>query len=187
VNTRKLHVRPNKLSKLFLLALLGAALALSAGAGLALTIDCPGSTCQGTNDNDTLRGTAVRDVITGYGGADTISGRGDNDNLQGDDQSDPALDGADRLSGGAGTDLLVGHGGADVLIGGRDGDTINAQEFQTLGHPPGKDTVRAGRGNDTIYATDGVKDAIDCGPGVDYVLFDRDLDTVTDCETKDPA
>jgi Ca2+-binding RTX toxin-like protein len=184
VHARILHLRP---TRLILLAVLAAALALGGAAVLAKTIDCPGSSCQGTNDNDTLRGTAVRDVVTGYGGADTISGRDGNDSLKGDDQSDSSLDGDDRISGGDGADLLLGHGGADVLIGGRDDDTINAQEFQNLGHPPGKDTVRGGRGNDMIYAADDVKDVIDCGPGVDYVLFDQNLDTVTGCETKDPA
>jgi hypothetical protein len=28
---------------------------------------------------------------------------------------------------------------------------------------------------------------IDCGPGRDYVLYDQDLDTMTNCEDKNPA
>ena len=148
-------------------------------------ITCPGFTCQGTNSNDTLRGTEVYDEIYGFGGDDTIYGFAGNDALRGDEQTDPGLDGADRIYGGRGNDLLSSHGGADLLVGGRGNDTINAQDYP--GHPPGTDTIKSGRGDDTIYAADHVKDAIDCGLGRDYVLFDRDFDTVTNCEDKNPV
>ena len=150
------------------IGLLLALLALGAVAPAVLAaITCPGFTCNGTNGNDTVKGTAVYDEIYGFGGDDTIYGFVGNDALRGDEQTDSGLDGADLLNAGRGN------------------DTINAQDY--AGHPPGTDTIKAGKGNDTIYAADKVKDVIDCGPGRDYVLYDRDLDTVTNCEDKDPA
>jgi hypothetical protein len=161
-------------------------LALGAAVPTVLAaISCPGFTCQGTNGNDTLKGTEVYDEIYGFGGDDTISGSAGNDALRGDEQTDAGQDGDDRIYGGGGNDLLSSHGGADLLVAGGGNDTINAQDYP--GHPPGKDTIKAGKGEDTIYSADHVKDVIDCGPGRDYALFDRDFDTVTNCEDKDPA
>ena len=59
-----------------------------------------------------------------------------------------------------------------------------ALEFADQGRPPGQDTVEGGRGADRIEAADGHKDTIDCGRGVDKVVFDKGLDTVTNCEDK---
>jgi Ca2+-binding RTX toxin-like protein len=162
-----------------------AALLLVLGAAVPAVlaaINCPGGSCLGTDDDETLKGTAGFDLIVGYGGADTISGGGGNDTLKGDEQFDSALDGADLISGGGGSDTLFGYGGADLLIGGRGNDSIEAKEI--AGHPPGEDTVKGGRGSDTIYANDDVKDTIDCGPGHDLVQFDQGLDKLTNCEDK---
>jgi Ca2+-binding RTX toxin-like protein len=145
-------------------------------------ITCPGDSCYGTDENDTLQGTAGFDYAFGYGGADTINGGGGNDILIGDEQANQALDGADRIFGGAGNDSVVGYGGADLLVGERGGDVINAREIAN--HPPGVDTVKGGRGNDTIYASDDIKDKIDCGAGRDFVQFDQGLDTLINCEDK---
>jgi len=161
-------------------------LAFGAAAPAVLAaISCPGFVCQGTSGDDTLKGTEVVDEIYGFGGDDTIYGGAGNDLLRGDEQTDSGQDGDDRIYGGGGNDLLSSHGGADLLVAGGGNDTINAQDY--AGHPPGKDTIKAGKGEDTIYAADHVKDVIDCGPGQDYALFDRDFDTVTNCEVKDAA
>ena len=81
-----------RLNRLFLLAVLGAALALGAGTALAAIT--------GTDGNDTLRGTAGSDVIDGRAGGETITGFCGNDLLLGeffDGSQDPALDGPYRV------------------------------------------------------------------------------------------
>ena len=44
--------------------------------------------------------------------------------------------------------------------------------------------VEGGAGNDTVYAVEGQRDVIDCGPGRDSVEFDVGLDSVKRCEIK---
>lgn len=44
-----------------------------------------------------------------------------------------------------------------------------------------------GDGADTIFATDGRKDFIDCGRGNDTVAFDQGKDVLRDCENRFPA
>jgi Ca2+-binding RTX toxin-like protein len=62
--------------------------------------------------------------------------------------------------------VIAGRGGNDRLYGGK-----------------GRDRLDGGAGNDRIYARDGARDAIRCGPGRDQVSADR-LDSVArDCET----
>ncbi|MBX5443331.1 MAG: hypothetical protein IRZ32_17620 [Solirubrobacteraceae bacterium] len=73
--------------------------------------------------------------------------------------------GRSRLVGSPGDDRLVGADGDDVIVGGR-----------------GTDAILGGGGNDRIEARDGVRDLIDCGPGLrDVAIVDR-LDVVDDCE-----
>jgi Ca2+-binding RTX toxin-like protein len=45
----------------------------------------------------------------------------------------------------------------------------------------GSDTVRAGAGNDTVVTTDGARDFVDCGGGIDTVTADR-VDVARNCE-----
>jgi hypothetical protein len=61
------------------------------------------------------------------------------------------------LDGGAQEDLLQGGAGADTLTGG-----------------PGVDLLRGRAGDDHIFARDGEKDSISCGPGFDTVEADAD-------------
>jgi hypothetical protein len=71
------------------------------------------------------------------------------------------------------------------LVGGAGTDTIDALQFSSAN--PGQDTVRAGRGNDTIQAQAGFNDVINCGAGTDTVEYDRGLGKVAaDCEHKHP-
>jgi Ca2+-binding RTX toxin-like protein len=97
------------------------------------------------------------DLIYGKGGADRISGRGGNDCLWGGT-------GNDRIRAGAGADRVHGSSGNDVLIGNS-----------------GRDSIWGGFGADLIYARDGERDTIDCGPGRDRVVVDRG-DRVRRCE-----
>jgi len=45
----------------------------------------------------------------------------------------------------------------------------------------GHDLVFGGQGNDTIYARDGQRDTINCGPGHDVVYADK-FDVAKECE-----
>jgi hypothetical protein len=46
---------------------------------------------------------------------------------------------------------------------------------------PGRSHVYGGPGSDTIYAANGEKDTIDCGPGQDRAVIDP-FDVVHNCE-----
>ncbi len=116
----------------------------------------------GLGGNDCLSGTLGPDILSGGAGADLIYGRRGND----------------RIDGGAGADFLVGDRGDDRIIAGAGNDTI--------GGDPGRDFVKGGAGDDTISEGDGERDVIDCGPGVDRVIFDDGLDVLTGCETTRP-
>jgi Ca2+-binding RTX toxin-like protein len=72
-------------------------------------------------------------------------------------------DGA-TLHGGNGHDKLVGGPGTDNLTGGR-----------------GADVIGGGKGRDLVRAIDGVRDRVDCGPGVDRAKVDG-IDRVKNCE-----
>lgn len=83
------------------------AFAVSAQTGRLVYL--PGSSQQGSADNDTLTGTGNRDTLVGAGGNDTLMG------LQGDD----------LLQGGAGDDVLrPGDHGNDTVDGGTGLDTL---------------------------------------------------------------
>ncbi len=62
-----------------------------------------------------------------------------------------------NLDGGTQEDLLQGGGGADTLTGG-----------------PSVDLLRGRAGDDHIFARDGEKDSISCGPGFDTVEADAE-------------
>ncbi len=104
-----------------------------------------------------LTGTACADTLIGRAGADRLRGLAGNDRLLGGS-------GRDRLEGGRGNDTLLGGAGADRLSGGA-----------------GRDRFEGGPGNDTIEAADGISETIRCGPGRDTVRADRG-DRLTGCE-----
>jgi Ca2+-binding RTX toxin-like protein len=117
-------------------------------ATLALSISlCPGP-IEGTAGDDRLHGTRHDDVIYGY--------RGD-----------------DRIRAGRGSDVLDGGRGDDVLrayVGGQ-GRPID----------PGNDVFRGGPGRDRLYVSHG--DRVRAGPGNDHVwayYLDEDTDFI-DC------
>src|SRR5918997_1894356 len=94
-------------------ALMGAALVLTAGVAWAATVDCRvGVFCEGTDEPDELIGT---DELIGYRGPDTLSGFGGSDYLRGgrgDDRIDARERGANQ--------------GRDTVRGSRNQDSTDA-------------------------------------------------------------
>jgi hypothetical protein len=166
-----------------LFATMGMALVLSTGVAVALTVDCTaGRGCVGTDDPDTLNGSIGNDDMDARQAGDELFGNDGHDWMQGDTYAptDTSTDGDDRVFGGAGFDGMVGYGGDDLLLGGASGDFIDAIENSDN---PGEDTVKGGRGNDFVDAIDKTKDTINCGNGTkDRVFYDKNLDTVENCE-----
>ena len=122
---------------------------------------------RGLRKADVLSGGRLGDRILGRQGSDRLDGRGGDDCLVGGTGNDRLRGGAgdDSLSGGAGRDLLGGGAGADWLNGGRH-----------------RDVLAGGAGNDRIRANDGVREAVDCGPGRRDVAWVDRLDRVRRCE-----
>ena len=83
--------------------------------------------------------------------------------------------GNDRLVGTAKADTISGRGGKDVILAGAGPDSVVAGA--------GRDSVDAGAGNDLVAIEyDGARDTVRCGRGLDTVTADL-VDTVaTDCE-----
>ena len=82
--------------------------------------------------------------------------------------------GNDTIHGSAGNDTIMGGGGDDYLYGDDGNDVIDGG--------PGADHIYGGKGSDTIFAADGQRDWIDCGPGVDKATVDA-IDVVKNCES----
>jgi len=174
------------------------------GVASAATIHCPndpsqgspatGLYCFGTSLADTMFGSDLRDFMFGKGGQDTMHGYGTSDNLQGDK-------GSDHIYGDAGNDFSL-WGGAldeatmtypdtsdDYVHGGSGGDSIYGGYAQG-----GVDRIYGEGANDSIGASQRAdafspvtKEIIDCGSGAsDEVWFDKNKDTITNCETKHP-
>jgi Ca2+-binding RTX toxin-like protein len=130
------------------------------GAAFAITRDCDGGLCTGTNRADTLRGSEGVDKLLGEPGNDRLYGRGGDDMIKGGG-------GSDKIYGELGNDRVKGSQGADFVSGGE-----------------GDDLVRAGL-HDRV--NDGVRDVLDCGPGTDTVYFVNGQDKVMDnCEIRNP-
>ena len=137
-----------------------AAMLTAAGVAPGLDRNCDGGVCYGTSGADVLYGSSVKDTIYGLGGDDKVVGRGGDDGLKGGPKRD-------RVNGGEGDDRVRGTLGTEVVYGG-----------------PGDDLVRGG---DPERPNDGVKDVLDCGPGVDTVYFTPGQDVVRDnCEIENP-
>jgi hypothetical protein len=125
-----------------------------------------GRCLDGSDGPDLLVGTLGGDVIIGGSGADTIRA-GDGQNVI------EAQWGDDDIRAGSGPDLVDAGDGNDTIRTGAGSDRIVPVR--------GNDAVDAGRGADYIYANDGERDVIDCGPGDDRVRADK-LDLLRHCE-----
>lgn len=120
-------------------------------------------------------GTDGADRIVGLKGGDLIiAGSGSDEIRAGDGQNVvQAQWGDDDIRSGSGPDLIAAGPGNDVVRSGAGSDHVD------LG--PGRDTVFAGRGADYVFANDGERDVIDCGPGRDRAVVDA-FDKVVNCE-----
>jgi hypothetical protein len=105
-------------------------------------------------------------VVRAGGGDDTITGS----------------DYADALDGGAGNDHVSGGFGNDTITGGPGADDIGGDRTAGCYYGPIFGGCTIGSGNDTVYAQDGERDAVDCGPGADIAWVDA-VDVTTGCET----
>ena len=133
--------------------------ALTAAVALAAAFNRGVGTCCGSSGDDVMAGAGVRDVISALNGNDRVDAGGCDD-LVG------AGSGLDTVTGGSGNDELRDHYDVDDLDGG-----------------PGQDRLRGGFANDTINASGGGADTIDCGKGkADSATVDF-LDTTVLCES----
>ncbi|MFL5926759.1 MAG: calcium-binding protein [Gaiellaceae bacterium] len=130
-----------------------------------------GRCLDGTDGADRLVGLKGGDVIIAGSGADTIRA-GDGTNII------QAQWGDDDVRSGSGPDWIWAGDGNDTIRSGAGSDRVDPG--------PGRDTVAAGSGVDYVYANDGQRDVIDCGPGDDRARVDR-IDVVRSCEHVYPA
>src|SRR3954454_2149742 len=152
-----LHGRKFPMSRIRLLALLAACVAVLAFAGSAMAAGNGGSSgddnLKGSNRADTMQMRGGDDVANGGAGDDRMFGGAGDDRLNGGA-------GDDRMNGGAGDDVLTDDRGTDRFSGGAGDDRINAQD-------------RRGRR--------AARDIVDCGGGDDTAIVD-DNDLVRNCE-----
>jgi Ca2+-binding RTX toxin-like protein len=112
-----------------LLAVVGAIIALTAGAALAVTKNAGrgNDTVVGTDGPDKLYGGSGEDKVYGYGGGDHVSGGSGND---------PALvggPGRDSISGGPGNDTVYATDGYQDYIDCGDGyDRVQRDYFDSV-------------------------------------------------------
>lgn len=141
-----------------ILATTGAMLLLTCGIALAAsTIVCQiDGACNGTPHNDTMKGTSGGDNMHGLVGKDGMKGNR----------------GPDRMYGGLGQDRVYGDYGEDKLFGDNDNDTLDGGYMaDRITGGLGNDTIDGGPGNDVVFADDGRRDSISCGPGTKDVAF----------------
>jgi Ca2+-binding RTX toxin-like protein len=129
----------------------------------------------GTAGPDVLHADWSR-VVLGLGGDDTLYA----------DDTGYFFEG-NTLYGGPGDDALIGGSGQDILDGGPGDDTlVGGANNDTLTGGRGHDHVDGGGGGDTIYARDGERDWITCGPNAynrrDTVYADQFDVVAKDCE-----
>ena len=143
-----------------LIVLVASLTVIVGGVAFAITRDCPGGTCKGTDRADTLNGS---------NGFDKILGEPGNDKLYGND-------GDDMIKGGQGSDDIYGDVGNDRVKGAQGSDRVFGGE--------GDDLVRGGTHG---KVNDGVRDVLDCGLGNDTVLYVPGQDKVmNNCENRNP-
>ena len=186
-----------KRTVMLLVGAMAAALVMASGVAWAATVQCQvgALVCEGTPNADTITGTSGKDFIRGVAGADLAKGMGDADVVTGGR-------GEDTVKGGAGPDEFIFGGESGPTIGGS-GPWTDASDDYAYGGD-GADNVYGGYGLggvDHVFGEDGndfihtnqrgylamldvilTKEIVDCGPGLDTVVFDKDIDVVKNCE-----
>jgi Ca2+-binding RTX toxin-like protein len=147
----------------------------------------------GGRHEDTIRGGEGEDFVSyDLAGEDKIYGDGGQDFLVDDSQrcapSGDCVGDRNLLVGGEGGDYLQGH---SRLYGGPGNDEIYGVYFyggsRVMSGGTGTDVISSqGRVADTIYAQDGERDEISCGPKTDKVYYDAGIDSVDsgNCERR---
>jgi Ca2+-binding RTX toxin-like protein len=146
-----LHGRKFPMSRIRLLALLAACVAVLAFAGSAMAAGGGGS-----SGDDNLKGSGRADTMQMRGGDDVANGGAGDDRMfggVGDDRLNGGV-GDDRLNGGRGDDVLTDDRGTDRFSGGTGDDRINAQDRRGRGRHDARDIVDCGTCDDTVIADD---------------------------------
>jgi Ca2+-binding RTX toxin-like protein len=164
----------------------------------------------GNNKSNVIYGRNGGDTMYGRGNADGLRGGPRSDKLYGDRGVDRLFGngGSDKLYGGIGNDEMwsAGYGNGrdlsdDYIRGGAGNDVLFAthdrysNNYAVLTNylQRGVDRVYGDDGWDDIWVVgnaavgDSAKEIVDCGPGIDKVIFDEGVDIVNDtCEEKEP-
>jgi Ca2+-binding RTX toxin-like protein len=173
---------------LLLMATLTLAVFVVGGIAWARTFTCTSANCIGTSEVDMITGADREQFFDALGGNDTVKGMGlrdelhgrtGDDTLIGDGQEDATRDERDDISGEGGQDFLEGEGGDNRYFGHPGADTIDAAYSGT--DAADGEIIRGGPGNDTIYAEDGLRDIVACGPGSEdrVVNHDEQVDPIS--------
>jgi hypothetical protein len=143
--------------------------------GVALQALDQGAVMLGTARRDLLRGGPGNDNIIGYEKPDCVFGQGDSDMVDGRRGDDWVRgdDGIDVVQGGLADDLVQGGKAGDGVEGGGGADSLHGG--------PGPDIIAGNQGRDLIVDTKGHNE-IDCGPGVDKVVTNRQSKVWANCE-----
>jgi Ca2+-binding RTX toxin-like protein len=150
-----------------------------------------GGRAKGTDRNDTLLGSRGPDRLIGLGGEDVIWANR---------KPDGTSHGTDRVDAGSGDDTVYGasRGGRSIIDGGTGNDYLQGggvistnyidggagfDRIRLVGH--GYNRVRAGSGDDIVYAYSKDRAEIDCGPGRDTVRLGNNRNvSLKRCERK---
>jgi Ca2+-binding RTX toxin-like protein len=143
------------------------------------------SVISGTQSADVLRGTPGDDSLFGKGGDDKLFGGAGDDYVDGEY-------GADELHGGPGNDTMAGRSNDDRIFGDAGDDHITGDRgFDHISGGSGDDeifgnldpdTISGGPGNDRINVVRGDHDTVRCGRGEDTVFADPGDRIAGDCE-----
>lgn len=170
------------------------------GAGIDTISDC--ENLVGGSSGDTLIGTAGANELYGNGGNDILrpgtgaandivsGGLGAGDTV---DYSDVAPSGA-TVSLATATPQNTGYGSDTItdtenIIGTPFADTLTGDaQANRIEGGDGIDNISLGNDDDVFDSYDALADTVDCGNGTDSgFASESGVDTLTDCETSDPA
>jgi hypothetical protein len=149
------------------------------------------NTLMGGSGNDLIDGGGGPDVLEGGSGADELNGGSDfdrvdytgsggetitlddvrNDGVPG--ELDNVRSDIEDVAAGPGNDVVVGSDAANTLDGGDGDDRLDGRGAV--------DTYFGGAGADALFARDGLRERVECGPQTDTGEADT-IDLLVDCE-----